>query len=169
MILCFGVELLLFTWMFKMFIQYIRQSCFLFITLVLVNTAYADVYKWVDDEGNTNYSQQAPKDQQVELIKAPPPPALSPEIAQQQVDELIEQQNSLTQAKQEQRQLDKQAASDKQQREDYCKTSRQNLQQLKNSPGRRMVDAEGNVTRPSEEERQQKIAKLQQDIQENCP
>lgn len=37
------------------------------------------------------------------------------------------------------------------------------------NPGRRVMAADGTVTRPTEEERQQRIKQIQLDIKEFCP
>jgi len=151
-----------------MFIQYLRHTCLLFILLAFNNTASADVYKWVDDEGNTHYSQQAPKNQQADIIKAPPPPARSAADAQKEIDTLIEKQSGTFEVKQEERRLAKEAAEEEKNNKEYCRVNRHNLQQYQNNPGRQMIDADGNVTRPTEEQRQAKIAEIQKRLADDC-
>ncbi|NQY26533.1 MAG: DUF4124 domain-containing protein [Piscirickettsiaceae bacterium] len=151
-----------------MFIPYLRRSCLFFILLLLSASSFSDVYKWVDNDGQTHYGQLKPKDQHAELIKAPPPPAINPNDAQQSIDTLIEQQTEAT--KQKQQRLKKEKADAKQAaiRKENCRISQYNLQQYQNNPNRRIMDADGNVTRPAEEERQNKIKEFQQHVKDYC-
>lgn len=127
----------------------------------------ADVYKWVDENGQTHYSQQAPAQQDAELLKTPPPPAFNPD-AQQKVDELIEQQQADREARIKKQQEQQQAAKQLAIKQQNCKKAQNNLQQYQNNPSRRVLDAEGNVTKLQEEERQQRIKEFQQQVQEYC-
>jgi len=151
-----------------MFIQYLRHTCLFFLLLSFNSASFSDVYKWVDDEGNTHYSQQAPKNQDAKIIKAPPPPARSAADAQQEIDTLIEKQSGTFEAKQEERRANKEAAKEQAETEKFCQANRHNLQQYKDNPNRRSLDADGNVTRQTEEERQAKIAEIQQRLDEHC-
>ncbi len=40
--------------------------------MIFASSAFAGLYKWVDDEGNVHYSQKRPANQQFERLKAPP-------------------------------------------------------------------------------------------------
>jgi uncharacterized protein DUF4124 len=171
MIDLFGVELrgyLNYKWSDPMFIPYLRQICLFFFFSLMTLTSYADVYKWVDENGQTHYSQTAPENQNAEMIKAPPPPASLPEEAQQQIDELIEQQTEARKAQDEQLATQKQEAEQKQILENNCELAKSNLQTYMDNPGRRVLKEDGTVIRPTEEDRQQKIQEAKQDIQEYC-
>lgn len=123
MIGLFGVELqeyLNYKWSNSMFIPYLRQIClFFFLSLTAVHT-YADVYKWVDDQGQTHYSAQAPANQEAQLIKAPPPPAILPADAQQKIDALIQQQSEAKTVQEEQLTKNKQEAEKTKILEENC-------------------------------------------------
>ncbi len=151
-----------------MFIPYLRHSCLTFVLFIFATASFADIYKWVDAEGQTHYGQQAPQDQDVELIKAPPPPAIAPDDAQKSVDTLIEQQAKATKEKQERLEKAKAEAEQEAVRKENCRIAQYNLQQYQNNPNRRVMDADGNVTRPPEEERQSKIVEFQQLVKDNC-
>ena len=151
-----------------MFIQYLRHTCLFFILLAFNSMVFADVYKWIDEEGKTHYSERAPRDQQADLIKAPPPPARSAKEAQHEIDTLIEKQSGTFEAKEEERRLAKEAAAQKEIDEENCRISKHNLQQYQNNPGRRMIDADGNVIAPNEEQRLEKIAEIKARIAEHC-
>jgi len=151
-----------------MFIPYLRLVCLTLILSLFATATFAEIYKWVDKNGQTHYSQQAPRDIATTVIKTPPPPAIDPNIAQQQIDELINQQKSEDQLRletQNQQQID---AENKANQERNCKIAQQQLQQYQNNPGRRIMDADGNATRLAEEERQQKIQESQENITKYC-
>lgn len=152
-----------------MFIPYPRRLCLTFILSLLFATAtFADTYKWVDKDGQINYSQQAPRNVTATIIKAPAPPAIDPNAAQQQIDELINQQHSAEQMRSEQHNQKKIEAQNKVNQESNCKIAQQQLQQYQNNPGSKSIDADGNVTRLTEDERQQKIQESQKNIIKYC-
>ena len=151
-----------------MFIPYLRLSCLAFVLFFFAANSYADVYKWLDDDGQVHYSQQPPPGQQAEMIKAPPPPAIDPAKAQQEIDTLIEQQKAEEQTQQDQNKKSAQEQERENQLEKNCQAAKQNLQAYQDNPGRRLMDDKGNVTRPTEEDRQQKIRESQQKVKEFC-
>lgn len=151
-----------------MFIPHLRLVCLTFMLSLFATAAFAEIYKWVDENGQTHYTQQAPRDVPATVIKTPPPPAIDPNIAQQQVDDLIKQQESEEKMSIEQQNQQKIAAENKAEQEKNCKIAQQQLQQYQNNPGRRIMDADGNVTRLTEEERQQKIKEAQENVTKYC-
>lgn len=171
MILSFGVELFLYIKWYKalhMFTQILRHSYFFFMLVSVPQLASADVFKWVDEHLVTHYSEQAPRGYQYEVIKDPPPPAIDPAVAQKEANILIEKMNGTFEQKEEERRLAKEAEKRKKELEEYCKVNRHNLEQYQNNPGRRMIDADGNVIAPDENQRQEKIAEIKQRLAEHC-
>ncbi|MCO1910072.1 hypothetical protein FA433_15480, partial [Pseudomonas aeruginosa] len=53
-------------------------------------------------------------------------------------------------------------------RKQFCEETRNNLAQLKNNPRVRVDEGKGELRRLGEEERQERIAKAEKAIQENC-
>jgi hypothetical protein len=151
-----------------MFIPHLRLVCLTFMLSLFATAAFAEIYKWVDKKGKTHYSQQAPQDNAAILIKTPPPPAIAPNAAQQQIEELIQQQESEDQMRLEQRNQQKFAAENLANQQRNCKIAQQQLQQYQNNPGKRIMDADGNVTRLAEEERQEKIQESQENVTKYC-
>jgi len=138
------------------------------LLLLFSSTSFSDVYKWVDDNGQTHYSQQAPRDRDAQVIKAPPPPSIAPAIAQEKLKDLIEQQEGTHEEREQQRQLAREEAELNEQNKESCRINRHNLQQHQNNPGRRMIDSDGNVTEANEEQRQEKILEIQQRLDQHC-
>lgn len=153
-----------------MFTHYSRFSYLFFILLGFSHSLFADVFKWVDENKMTHYSERAPldPDQEFELIKGPLPPAVDPAIAQKEVDTLIEKLEGTYEENETMREAAKKEQAKLAKKAEYCETSRHNLSQYQNNPGRRMLDDNGNVIKPNEEQRQQKIAEIQQEIDKYC-
>lgn len=163
----FGVELAFILRGTVMVIPHLRVCC-LALLCSLPFLVQAEIYKWTDDNGQVNYTQEPPADRPAEQLKAPPPPPIDPEKAQQQVEELIESQDAAEAAEAEREKAAQEAEQAEQIRAENCQTARNNLEQYQNNPGRRVMNADGEVTRPTEEERQEKIAEFQQQVDEFC-
>jgi hypothetical protein len=146
-----------------------RQLCLAILAMSLSFSVHAQIYTWVDENGQTHYSQQPPASGEAETIDVPLPPPIDQEQAQQEVDELIEQQQASETAAEEAQQEQQSEAERQAAIEQNCATAQSNLQLYQNNPGRRFLDEEGNAYRLSEEERQQKIEETQQQIEEFCP
>ncbi|MGI1054030.1 DUF4124 domain-containing protein, partial [Pseudomonas aeruginosa] len=61
-----------------------------------------------------------------------------------------------------------QVAKEEAERKQFCEETRNNLAQLKNNPRVRVDEGKGELRRLGEEERQERIAKAEKAIQENC-
>lgn len=165
----FGVELSFYYLSVKiMVIHYLRLVCLALSTLACTQLAHADIYKWVDEQGQVHYSQQPPQDRPAEQMKTPAPPTIAPGAAREQIDELIESQQAAEQEKLKQQQQAEFEQEQQRIRQQNCEKAKHNLQQYRDNPGRRFRDAEGNVARLSEEQRQQRIEESQQRVDEYC-
>jgi hypothetical protein len=152
-----------------MLTSFLRYCCSAFILFSISSLVQADVYKWIDQQGQTHYSQTPPPPgQSSTLIKTARPPSLDAENQQKEIDTLIQQQADAQKQKEQQLQQQRQAAAEAEQKAESCKLARHNLQQYQDNPGRRVMDSQGNVTRPSEEDRQEMIKKMQDAIKEFC-
>lgn len=145
-----------------------RHLCLLTALLFASNLVHAQIYKWVDENGQINYTQQPPSSGDAEVVKVPPPPPVDTEQAQQEIDQLIEQQETAEETQAETQQEADEAARQQAIFEENCRIAQQNYTQYENNPGRRVMDEDGNVTRLSEEERQQKLQELQEQIELYC-
>lgn len=145
-----------------------KMCCSILAVFVFTGQSYAVVYKWVDEQGQTHFSQMPPEQAEVEVIKTTPAPSVDTGKAQQEIDDLIKQQAKNDKIKQEQLKEQQLKAEQAKIKAENCTKAQQNLTTYQNNPGRRMTDAEGNVTRPSEEDRQETINKLKQSVSEFC-
>lgn len=134
------------------------------LALVLSSTAMAgQIYKWVDAQGVTHFSEQPPQGQQANTVNTatPPPPAPESKPAPTFKD-IADPQQAAADAK-----VKKEVAEQEAQRLKYCETQRNNLAQLENNPRVRVEDG-GEMRRLGEDERQQRIADSKKAITENC-
>lgn len=164
----FGVKLIYFRSVQTMFIPYFRLLRLTLPALLLSVSAHAEVYKWVDDSGQTHYSQSAPENKPTKIIAVPAPPPMEQQRAQQRMNELIQQQENQEATQEIIQREQTQAAQRQTDINENCKRLRTNLETYQNNPGRRMMDADGRVIRLREEDRQQNIQDLQQQIQRYC-
>ena len=118
-----------------MFTHYLKYCCSIVIILSFQATAQATVaYKWIDDDGQVNFSQRAPLDREVDIIKIVTGPKVTPEQSQEAVDKLIEQQTT-NQKEKEEAVISKQKESERQQAKTRnCDFATNNLQKYLDNP-----------------------------------
>lgn len=136
---------------------------------LMISPVSAKTYRWTDDSGNTVYSQTPPPDgRSRETVKAPPPPAESPEAAQKKLQEQIDQLKGQREARQESKQKSEQAKQEAAALARDCETARNNLQTLRQGTRRLYRSHDGSVSRLSEEEKNTRIREAEAFIQEKC-
>ncbi len=126
----------------------------------------AEMYKWVDDDGNTHYTQSPPPgDIEGKTIK--PPPKVNPDQAQKQ---LKNRQKNLADARDDRlkavEEKDKEAGELASQRA-KCEQARARLASYER-PRVNLVDKDGKPSRATEEQRQSELAKSKKSIAELC-
>jgi hypothetical protein len=148
----------------------------LLVTLGLLGSAVAfqalaadAIYKWVDESGETHYSQTRPSgDYEVELVKGAPPPADNPEQVKQHLQRQVDE---MTERNKEQNDVKKEAISEAEYQKlvkENCTNARNNLGALEQGGRKRYLTPEGEVVRLTEEERQSRIAEANKQIKEYC-
>jgi len=144
--------------------HYSLRLCLLFF---IVGNCYAKMYKWVDEDGNTHYSEKPPAgDVEVQTVK--PPPKVNTEKALKQQEE---NKKKSEEAKEEQTKSAEEKTkdeADKARQKANCETARKNLASVSANPRVYSVGADGERRRLGEEERQAKITAAQKDIAEFC-
>lgn len=140
-------------------------------TAMLVWTAstVAEMYRWVDDDGTTVYSQRPPPDRSANAIAPPPPPnEADVQRAQARLREQTTRDFDAREAAKQQ--AEEHAKTDQEQaiRASNCATARNNLRTIQTLGARRLKTADGIYRRLSEEERAERAAQMQKAIEENC-
>lgn len=146
----------------------LRFGWILAVWLAGFGLAHAAMYKWVDENGVTQYTQYPPPSREYQTLVPPPPPAEDPEGAQQQLEGLLQQQDEASKARAETGEQEQKAAAAAERRKQNCQAARTNLELLTTGGHRRITGPDGIAYYPSEEERQERIATAQKQIEEFC-
>lgn len=132
--------------------------------LLLVFTALsaqAALYKWVDQHGVTRYGDRAPIGAEAEQIRDRAPEADAAGVTDDPDAEAKEK------IREDLLKRDQARAT---QRQEHCERARAEIKRLSDVPARNVMrtDAEGNITRSTEEELQAELEKLRKVETENC-
>jgi len=125
--------------------------------MILASTASAGLYKWVDSEGNVNYSQKPPENKSYKTIKAPPP---APKADPSQTIKLDDDDSEVEKT------IKAETAKNQKLREKNCEIGKNNLNSYQTF--RRIRDKDGNVRTISSKERAEKIESAKQLIRDFC-
>ncbi len=150
------------TWLYPM------KSLLPLIMLLCTLTAQAAMYRWVDENGVTQYSQTPPPAQDADKLKPPPPPAESPQEARRRLDLQLQQIDD--------RREDRELADEERRRKEEerriarknCDSARTNLENLQSASRRLVRMHDGSYKRLTEEERQERMQKAREQIETNC-
>jgi hypothetical protein len=124
--------------------------------MIFASSAFAGLYKWVDNEGNVHYSQKRPLDKQFKRLKAPPPaPADSKPLY-----------NSSAPTKTTNKTVAAETAKNKDIRDANCEAAKKNLSGYQVS--RRVRNNEGKVITLDDKARADQIENAKKHIAEYC-
>jgi len=130
---------------------------------------FAEMFKWTDENGVVHYSQHPPPADVNEVMEIAPPPNIDTDKALRELEADREKLHELEKQREEQ-----QAKETEKERiaaifEKNCRISRERLENLQTGPTRvRAIDAEGNMTRTTEEEHQARIDEVKKKIEKYC-
>jgi len=134
-----------------------------------IQPALAEMYRWVDEDGVTVYSQRPPPDAPATTIAPPPKPS---EAETMRAFERLKDQfvRDFDAKEEEKKQAEDQAkqAKDQAMRDLNCTAARKNLETLQNLGARRLLTPDGEYRRLSDEERAKGIAEMRKAIEDNC-
>jgi hypothetical protein len=138
--------------------------------LIMITSASAGMYRWVDDQGNVVYSQQPPPDNRASKnIAPPPPPAESPEDSLEKSRELNKKLDAIQKERNKARQERLKAKSERKERKARCSSAQKDLKTLMERPSNTLYrTGEDEWQRFTQEERSERIGKLKEVIKENC-
>lgn len=145
---------------------------FLLCALLTMTTGvHAAMYKWVDENGQTVYSQTPPPGgkQNAERIKAPPRPASDPNAAQQKTKEdadgFGERRSEKKTSEQDQKKMQQAEAERKKQ----CEQMRQDIEILTTRPVvRRTPEGGGEPVVLTAEEREADVKEMRERLKKHC-
>ena len=146
-----------------------RLSAGIFLLTTLPAFAAGGVHKWIDENGEVVYSQFAPpQSRQSELVKPPPPPAESPEVAQKRLQEQIQRSADFREDKELAASEAAKQQAEAERTKTRCEQARSNLAGLEGRARQLFRMPDGSVQRLSAEQREAKRAEAQKAIDENC-
>lgn len=126
------------------------------VLMIFSNAAFAGLYKWVDEEGNVNYSQNPPKNTSYKTLKAPPPPPKNSKPVYS-INEDEEDAEDTIKAE---------SAKNAKLREKNCNAGKNNLRTYQTY--RRIQNKDGSVSRVDDKERARQIETAKQLIRDFC-
>ena len=134
------------------------------LSLVCTSAMATQLYRWVDENGVTQFSQQPPAEDQYQRLQVKPAPELGTGSLAPAPDASAEEQTEATEPAAAPQPTPEQQAKLAEQ----CDALRANLTTMQNNPRLRRTLEDGTVERIGEDERQAMIAKAQADLQEYC-
>jgi len=137
------------------------------LSILSLSNVGAEMYKWVDEEGNTHYTQQQPP-AGIESETINPPPAFDSSEA----EKALKAQQEYLDTERENRQKDAKAQQrtekEKARQEKNCELSRARLESLTIRSKVSETQDDGSLVVMTEEKRQEEIAKARKLIKELC-
>ena len=145
-----------------------RPALLIILLLTAPLSLAGGIYKWIDENGQVQYTQTPPPNIPAERMKGAPPPADDPAAVrgdlQRQLDALDEQRAQRDKAFAEQKQKEENAQIRKQ----NCETARKNLAKLRRGGNNAYMTPEGEVVRLTDDDRAKRIEDAKQGIKDNC-
>jgi opacity protein-like surface antigen len=136
---------------------------------VLMGSVHAaQVYKWVDAQGVTHFSAQPPAGHAADEMKVKPAPSLSGQSAPANSGNGTSDATNSAEQRAIERDVKQDVREQEKKREEFCKSARTNLAQLRNNPRVMVEEGRGQMRRLTEEERQQRISEAEFSINQNC-
>ena len=142
------------------------QSCLVILCLLAPSLSTAEIYKWVGDDGKTNYTQlPPPPGHEWKAVREAPASAVAPAPPATELQERYEEQqkdseNDAAVAGQEKKNADIRKLN--------CDAATRNRASLELGGNRLYQTADGEYLRLSEEERQQRIDQAKEQIKKYC-
>ncbi len=130
----------------------------------------AEAYRWVDENGVTIYSQTPPPGQtEAETIKPPPPPAMDSNETWNNLNRQWQEMQDREDARKDQKEETTDEKETQEARARNCQAAQRNLKRLVEGRFRmRIKEPDGGYRVLPAEERQAKIEKARQVIEDNC-
>ena len=142
----------------------VKMGCFTLLAM-LSSTVFAEMYKWVDENGEVHYSdRQPPADVETETIK--PPPTVDVEQAKKELE--ARQNKFKTEESEKPAEEEKVTEEELAVKKKNCELGKDKLQRLQDNPRVYSEAEDGTRTRLGEDERQARIKQAQDMIKKNC-
>jgi len=136
------------------------------LSLTCSHVMAAKLYKWVDDNGVTQFSQQPPANDRYERMNVAAPPKLGSNMAPAATStdsQTASDAEASTDSAEQKAKRQQQAIRDAQ-----CAKLREDLTTMENNPRLGRTNADGEMERIGEDERQSMMTQAQEELAENC-
>ena len=129
----------------------------------------ARMFKWVDADGNTHYTQTPPPEGIAkEELNLPASAKLDNTEAVKAFEDQQNKKQELAGENEKEQKLQDRSAEHTALKKENCRKARAKLENVQNTGRIRAVDEYGNIVRASEEERQRRITEAQENIKKWC-
>lgn len=130
--------------------------------------AEAKVYKWVDDDGVTQYTQYPPPKGNSTEMSVPAAPSAPPAQQRLELQERLEAFNKRREERERQAQESDEQRAEREKLAADCQRLREELEVVRNNPRLLEEGENGEQVRMTEDRRQERIAHTEQQLQEFC-
>ena len=144
-------------------------SALLLLCCFLMNDANAEIFRWVDDDGNVHFSDKKPEESSNQIDVED----ISDKLSEINIDESSESLRKLDQVlsesvgeKQLRKKQENREQQNKQRREQACGQARRHLRKLRGRVS--FIDEDGNEFDISEQQRKREAAKFEAEIKQHC-
>lgn len=142
---------------------------FFIISLILLTPATARTYRWVDENGQTVYSQSRPPSGEVTIIKPPPPaPASEPNETMNKLKARLDASDKTKKKENDAKEKGDKVARNAEIKKKNCEKAKSNLTGLEQNARVRMKMDDGNYKHLTDEERAAEIEKAKKAIEQYC-
>lgn len=128
-----------------------------------------EIFRWIDGNGVTHFSQTPPPSGRYEQMQPPPPPAEDPAKARARINKVNQHIQDQLDRERKQAQADRQARQNEAQRAKACQQSKRRLTALTIRPHVLVKSSNGQFKRMSESQRQAAIKEARDRIAKYCP
>ena len=126
----------------------------------------ANMYKWIDENGNTHYTQSPPPDG-IDGVIIKPPSSVDEDSALKTVEKQKKKADKLLENRKKQAEKEEKEQAEIDRLNKNCEISKSNVASLER-PRVNFEDDEGNVYSAPEEERLERLKKAKEDVEEYC-
>ncbi len=138
----------------------------LLLSLLMMVSANAASYKWLDENGNVVYSQQPPEEGPYETIKTTTPSSTSSRSTPAPSSSFTSEVQKDTEERELDSKVQQEAAKSEQLRAENCKAAKHNLETY--TVYRRIKNDQGEIVRLDDNERAKRIQEAKDAIKEFC-
>lgn len=141
---------------------------FFLLAAIFLNSSVsvAEMYKWVDEEGRTHYTQSPPPGD-IEASTIKPPPKINPEHAQKQLENRKNILDGIDKSRKDKKEEVVKQEQDKEKKAADCEKARKRLASYQR-PRIMVKDADGNPSRLDEKQRMAEQKKSRELIEKLC-